>query len=215
VAAVVTEPRRLRPFDRAPLERPAPEVAPDLLGALLVRDLPEGRIVVRLVEVEAYDGAGDPASHAFRGQTERNAVMFGRAGHAYVYFTYGMHFCLNVSCRPPGRASAVLLRAGSVVDGLELARERRPTLAERDLARGPGRLCRLLGVDRSQNGADLCRAAGPLRLAAGPPVDVALVRSGPRVGVARAAERPWRWWIDGSREVSAYKRGTRAGRAAG
>jgi len=203
---------RLRTLTRALLARPALEVAPALLGARLVRDLPEGRVVARLVEVEAYDGGSDPASHAYRGRTARNAVMFGRAGHAYVYFTYGMHFCLNVVCGEPGVATAVLLRAVAITDGVDIVRSRRAGIRDRDLARGPGRLCKALAIDRSLDGIDLCDPAGPLRLAAGEPVDASAIRTGPRVGVSQAADREWRFWIDGEPAVSAYKSGTKARR---
>jgi DNA-3-methyladenine glycosylase len=182
--------------------RPAPEVAPELLGCVLEHQTPEGLVAVELTEVEAYAGAQDPASHAYRGQTARNGVMFGPPGHAYVYFTYGMHFCVNLVCMPSGVASAVLLRAGAVIAGTGLARARRSRasrrdapppdpasgrgsgepvagdgiapagrragLAERDLARGPARLCQALGIDRSLDGADVCDPASPLRLRAGP-----------------------------------------------
>ncbi len=115
-------------MERLPREffdRPATDVAPDLLGCVLWHDSPAGLVAVRLVEVEAYEGANDPASHAYRGQTARNAVMFGPPGHVYVYFTYGMHFCVNLVCQPPGLAEAVLLRAGEVVAGADLAARRR------------------------------------------------------------------------------------------
>ena len=164
--------------------------------------------MVRLTEVEAYAGVGeDPGSHAHRGRTPRTEVMFGPPGRAYVYFTYGMHWCLNVVTGPAGRASAVLLRAGEVVDGLALARERRPAVPDRDLCRGPARLTRALGLTGEQGGLDLLDPASPLRLVAGPPVPPALVRTGPRVGVSGAvADAPWRYWLDGEPTVSPYRR---------
>jgi DNA-3-methyladenine glycosylase len=154
-----------------------------------------------LTEVEAYDGPNDPGSHAYRGRTDRNAVMFGPPGHLYVYFTYGMHFCCNVVCGPEGTPSAVLLRAGEVVDGIELARERRSGARDRDLARGPARLCQALGIGREQNGADL--ASEPLVLAPGAPADP--VSTGPRVGLRGAPDRPWRFWLTGDPTVSVYR----------
>lgn len=180
-------------------------VAPELLGCLLVRAAPEGRVVLRLTEVEAYAGLDDPASHAARGRTPRTAGMFGPAGHAYVYFSYGLHWCLNVVAGPDGTAAAVLLRAGEVVQGLSLARERRPGAAARDLARGPARLTRTLGVDGRLDGADLCVPGAPLRLERGSVPDPGRVRRGPRVGVSRATDAPWRFWLDGERSVSAYR----------
>jgi DNA-3-methyladenine glycosylase len=178
------------------LSGPVLEVAPRLLGAVLRHD----GVAVRLTEVEAYDGANDPGSHAYRGETARNAVMFGPAGHLYVYFTYGMHFCCNVVCGPAGRASAVLLRAGRVVDGVELARERRGKHPDRDLARGPARLCSALGLHRAHAGLDLTGGA----LTLGPPVDPGEVSTGPRVGLRQAPERPWRFWLTGDATVSRY-----------
>jgi DNA-3-methyladenine glycosylase len=183
------------------LAGPVLEAAPRLLGAVLRH----GEVAIRLTEVEAYDGPGDPGSHAFRGRTARNAVMFGPPGRLYVYFTYGMHHCCNVVCGPEGRASAVLLRAGVVVDGLDLARERRPTASsDRDLARGPARLCSALGLGLRHDGADL--ATGPVTLSPAPePVPDERIRTGPRVGLRLAADRPWRFWIDGEPSVSAYR----------
>jgi DNA-3-methyladenine glycosylase len=178
---------------RQTLARPALDVAPRLLGATFTH----GGVTVRLTEVEAYDGANDPGSHAHRGRTERNAVMFGPPGHLYVYFTYGMHHCCNVSCGPEGDASAVLLRAGEVVDGLDVARSRRPGSSDRDLARGPGRLCKAMGINRADNGLDL---ADRLRL--GPQVQE--ISTGPRVGLRLAADRTWRFWITGEPTVSRY-----------
>jgi DNA-3-methyladenine glycosylase len=189
------------PLPRTFYDRPALEVARDLLGVLVVCD----PVTVRLTEVEAYDGASDPASHAFRGRTARNAVMFGPPGHAYVYFTYGMHFCMNLVCGPPGVATAVLLRAGEVVAGHDVARERRPRSGDRDLCRGPARLAQALAVDRGFDGVDVTRADSPLRVEPGTPVPDRLVRSGPRVGVSRGAEQPWRLWIEGERSVSTYR----------
>jgi DNA-3-methyladenine glycosylase len=182
-------------------DRPVLEVARDLLGAVVGH----GGVAIRLSEVEAYDGEIDPASHAFRGQTPRNAVMYGPPGHAYVYFTYGMHFCMNLVCGPPGQASAVLLRAGEVVEGLAEAKLRRPGVRVRDLARGPARLTLTLAVDRALGGADVTDAAGSLRVCSGTPVPDALVARGPRVGVSAGAETPWRLWIDGDPTVSVYR----------
>lgn len=201
--------------DRSWLARPALEVAPDLLGCVLARAAPEGVVAVRLTEVEAYEGLDDPGSHAFRGRTARTDVMFGPPGHLYVYFSYGMHWCANLVCREDGRASAVLLRAGEVVEGLEIARARRPSARDdRQLARGPARLARTLGLTGADNGADVVGPGTDLwlaRPAVGPPADQ--VRSGPRVGLARAADRPWRFWLDGEPTVSAYRRHTRTRRA--
>ena len=182
---------------RSLLERPVLEVAPLLLGATLRH----GDVAVRLTEVEAYDGANDPGSHAHRGRTPRNSVMFGPAGHLYVYFTYGMHHCCNVVCGPEGDAAAVLLRAGEVVDGLETARERRPRSPDRDLARGPARLCRTLGIDLDHNGARL--DTPPLTLRPGGAPDE--VSSGPRVGLRLAPDRAWRFWIPEEPTVSQYR----------
>jgi DNA-3-methyladenine glycosylase len=189
------------------LARPAPEVAPGLLGCVLESETDEGIVAVTLTEVEAYNGEEDPASHAYRGQTARNAVMYGPPGYAYVYFTYGMHFCVNVVCMPPGTASAVLLRAGQVVAGEELARRRRPVDGPaRNLARGPARLCQALGITRALNGVDLCAQASPLRLRPGTRSEEKnSIDTGPRVGVSQGADVPWRFWLDGEPSVSAYR----------
>ncbi|MDX6205103.1 MAG: DNA-3-methyladenine glycosylase [Frankiales bacterium] len=186
--------------------RPVLEVARDLLGQHLVRVTDQGTIVVRLTEVEAYAGSDDPGSHAFRGRTPRNAVMFGPAGHGYVYFTYGMHHCVNVVAGPAGEPSAVLLRAGEVVAGEDLVRATRGAVPFRDLARGPARLTVALGIDRSLDGLDLTDPAAPLFVAAAErPVD-ALVTTGPRVGVSgEGAVRHWRFWLQGDPTVSPYR----------
>jgi len=190
-------------------------VAPDLLGCVLEHQTEAGLVAVELTEVEAYAGASDPASHSYRGKTARNAVMFGPPGHAYVYFTYGMHFCVNVVCAGNGSASAVLFRAGRIVAGEQLARTRRTRegkmIAFRDLARGPARLCQALDIDRSLDGTDLCVPDSPLRMR-WPETSTtdrsAKIATGPRVGVSQAAERPWRFWIEGDPTVSVYRPAT-------
>ncbi|SFS62597.1 DNA-3-methyladenine glycosylase [Saccharopolyspora flava] len=185
-------------------------VARRLLGCELRSSSPEGEVGVRLVEVEAYRGTDDPASHCYRGRTERNSVMFGPAGHLYVYFVYGMHFCINVVSLTDGVPGAVLLRAGEITTGRDLARSRRPA-ARKDvqLASGPARLAGVLGITREHNGIDLTDPDSPVRLYDGDQVAEDDIRSGPRVGVAAAMDLPWRSWVDGSEAVSAYRRGGR------
>ncbi|NIK57574.1 DNA-3-methyladenine glycosylase [Kribbella shirazensis] len=235
---------------RSLLAGPVLEVAPKLLGMVLRSTTAEGTVAVRLTEVEAYDGPNDPGSHAYRGQTARNAVMFGPPGFLYVYFTYGMHFCMNVVAGPDGTPSAVLLRAGEIVEGVELARARRRPTPEktvinqatpdfrpdgpglrpdapglrasaagvragrlvkraaanpdRDLARGPARLCVALGIGREGNGADLLAKTSSIQLVDGPGFD-GVPSTGPRVGLREAADRAWRFWIPGDPTVSPYR----------
>lgn len=190
---------------------PALAAAPLLLGAILRRSSAEGTVAVRVTEVEAYLGVGeDPGSHAFRRQSLRNATMFGPAGRLYAYFTYGMHVCANIVCSPEGEASAVLLRAGEIVEGAELARARRPAARlDRDLARGPARLATALGIPLSDDGAALDEA--PYALELGPrALDVA---SGPRTGVSGPGggeDFPWRFWIRDDPTVSPYRRHAKA-----
>ena len=183
---------------------PVLEVAPRLVGAVLRHESTDGAVAVRLTEVEAYAGEADPGSHAHRGPTARNQVMFGPAAHVYVYFTYGMHHCINVVCGTDGQASAVLLRAGELVEGVELARARRGSARDRDLARGPARLCSALGVDLAHNGLDLRHGPLDLRLRDHPHRS-AEIGTGPRVGLRAAADRPWRFWLHGDPTVSAYR----------
>ncbi len=186
------------------------DVAPQLLNKLLVRRASAGtsRRAVRIVEVEAYRGEDDPASHAARGPTARNRTMYGNGGLLYVYFTYGMHWCANAVCGPRGSPRAILLRAGAPVSGLPALRAARPTVhRDRDLARGPACLCRALGVDGEDDGADLVR--GDRRLVVvddGVPPPVWPGRSG-RVGIRRAADRPWRFWVPGDPHVSSIRTG--------
>ncbi|GAB3538907.1 DNA-3-methyladenine glycosylase [Arthrobacter tecti] len=194
--------------ERSRLAHPAIDVAPLLLGALITHDDGADPVTVRVTEVEAYMGSDDPGSHAFRGQTARNATMFGGAGHLYVYFTYGMHYCANVVCGVPGQATGLLLRAGVVVGGLETARRRRGhPKADRDLARGPARLAQALGIDRELNGADVfgerLRLEFPER-----PTDASTIATGPRVGVSGSggsSSYPWRFWLAGDPSVSVYR----------
>jgi DNA-3-methyladenine glycosylase len=202
--------------DRTPLtrkffDRPVLDVARDLLGRTLVHHTPDGPIELRLTEVEAYDGANDPGSHAYRGQTARNGVMFGPPGHVYVYFTYGMWHCMNLVCGPPGTASGVLLRAGEITEGVELARKRRLSARnDKELAKGPARLATALGVDRALDGTDACAAAdSPVVVLQGAPVSPDQVLSGPRTGVAGDGGdgdvHPWRFWIANDPTVSPYR----------
>lgn len=185
-----------------------------LLGCVLESSTPDGVVGVRLTEVEAYRGTDDPASHCYRGPTPRNEVMFGPAGYLYVYFVYGMHFCANVVCLTDGVPGAVLVRAGEVNEGHELARRRRPaTRGDAELARGPARLTSALGIGRKHNGVDLTDPVSPVRLLTGDPVAAGDIETGPRVGVASAMDEPWRFWIRDSRSVSAYRRGGKRNRA--
>ncbi|RJO69319.1 DNA-3-methyladenine glycosylase [Nocardia panacis] len=191
-----------------------PSAARRLLGAILW----SGPVAVRIVEVEAYGGdpAGpwpDPASHSGRGRTKRNAVMFGPPGVLYVYLSYGMHTCLNVTTGPDGTASAVLLRSGEIIAGVESARARRPAArTDADLARGPGNLGSALGSTLADYGTRLLDPAAPIRLELQEPI--AEIAYGPRVGVSQAADQPWRFWLPDSPAVSAYKRSPRATRPA-
>jgi DNA-3-methyladenine glycosylase len=211
----VTVPLRAVPRDH--LDAPAPDAAVMLLGALLVRTMPTGeRLVASIVETEAYE-RDDPASHSARGRGAGNEAMFAAPGTAYVYRSYGVHWCLNVSTGPEGHGAAVLVRAAAVRAGIEVVRANRPTApSDRDLLRGPGRLTLGLDVDAPRHDrADLLDVAGELCLvldpAGAPPASA--VRAGPRVGVTRAAEVPWRFHLDVP-EVSPYRRSPRAPRPA-
>ncbi|HEY6801387.1 MAG TPA: DNA-3-methyladenine glycosylase [Agromyces sp.] len=186
------------------------DLAPLLLGAVLSYTADDGRVAIRISEVEAYRGVGvDPGSHAFRGMTRRNAVMFGEAAHLYTYFTYGMHTCLNVVAGVPGESGGCLLRGATVIEGIELARTRRAGESDRDLARGPARLAVALGVPLSAGGADLLREPFSLQV----PVSPLPFESGPRTGVSGAgggAAFPWRFWLPDDPGVSQYRRHARS-----
>ncbi|MEV6913210.1 DNA-3-methyladenine glycosylase [Amycolatopsis sp. NPDC051071] len=197
-----------RQFTRQELALDPVELASLLLGAVIEATGPSGTVAVRLVEVEAYRGLDDPASHCYRGMTPRNEVMWGPAGFLYVYFVYGMHFCANVVGTEDGQPGAVLLRAGEVVSGADIVRARRPSArGNGELAKGPAILTSVLGIAKAENGVDLTDPASPVRLFTGERVPESAIRTGPRVGVATAMDTPWRFWIDGSPAVSTYRRG--------
>ena len=183
-----------------------------LLGGVLTHD----SVSVRVVEVDAYGGPvdsahRDPAAHTWPGPTPRNEVMFGDAGHLYVYLSHGIHRCVNITCRPAGEGGGVLLRAARVEGGHRVVDDRRPGIPVEHAARGPGNLGKVLGIDLSHRGTDVLDPTSSVTFRPDP-VPESQIRSGPRVGVSREAERPWRFWLAGAREVSAYRRSPRAPR---
>jgi DNA-3-methyladenine glycosylase len=186
---------------------PVDVVARSLLGCWVVTDRPVGRVALRLTEVEAYSGDGmDPAAHSHRGPTPRAAIMFGPPGRLYVYFSYGVHWCANVVVGPEGRGQAVLLRAGEVVVGEDLARSRRPAArVARDLARGPARLTQALAIGPDDLDTDLLSPASTVRLHRGPAPSA--VSIGPRVGISQATDLPWRFWETDAPSVSVFRAG--------
>lgn len=191
-------------------DRPTLAVARALLGATLVHETPEGRVSGRIVETEAYTSPHDQASHAYRGETPRNRVMFGPPGHAYVYVSYGIHHMLIVVTEPSGVAAAVLIRALEPIDGVEMMARRRG-LPEREwderrlcrLAAGPGRLCQAMGITLRLNGADLTQP--PLYILPREDDEPPIVQT-TRIGITRSVELPWRFYVDGSRAVSVRAR---------
>jgi DNA-3-methyladenine glycosylase len=190
-----------RPLPRSFYARSSRVVARALLGRTLVRDTPQGPLAGVIVEVEAYGGGRDPASHAWRGETPRNRVMFGPAGHAYIYMSYGLHYCLNVVTGRRGHASAVLIRALAPVAGERIMARRRGVTDTHRLMRGPGCVGQALGLTRAEDGADLTR--GPIWIVDRPPVrDGRAIRSSRRIGITRAAERPWRFFLADHPSVS-------------
>jgi len=184
----------------------AAQVAPALLGHLLIRNLPQGPLAGVIVETEAYLH-DDPACHAFRGRTARNEAMWGAPGHAYVYFIYGCYYCFNATCLPTGRAEAVLIRAVEPVLGIETMQQRRPARSNRQLTDGPGKLCQALDIDRRLDGADLCDPASAVCIAVNPQIKTVLRQSGPvvtttRIGINQAANLPLRFYFQSSEFVS-------------
>lgn len=203
------DPDALVPLERAFFDRDPVEVAPELLGALLRVD----GVLVRLTEVEAYRGQGeDPGSHSFRGRTPRVESMWGEPGRLYVYFTYGMHWCVNLVCWPSGRSGAVLLRAAEVVAGDDVVAGRRAGIRRRDWTRGPARLATSLALDGTDDGSDAVTPGGRARVYEGTTPPPSSIRTGPRVGVGGpggdGATFPWRFWLEGEPSVSAYRPGT-------
>ncbi len=184
-------------------DRPGTAVARDLLGCIVESRTGDGVVGLRLVEVEAYAGESDAASHAWRGPTPRTQVMYGPPGRSYVYLSYGMHWALNVVCLGVGTASAVLLRAGEVVEGIELVRQRRrPGTPDLRLASGPGNLAAALGLDAAWNDLDLTGTEGTLRLRGATPVPDSDVITAPRVGISRAVDTLWRYAVADDLHVS-------------
>ena len=181
--------------------RPTLEVARELLGKELLWRGNGAPMGGRIVEVEAYLGAHDPASHAYRGETARNRTMFGEPGHVYVYFTYGMHHCMNVVTEDRGTPHAILLRALMPTTGLARWRAARPDLPLSKIASGPGRICRALGIDRTQDGLDLVRSELSIRTRGDAP-EASAIHAGPRIGISKARARPWRFWLAGEPAVS-------------
>jgi DNA-3-methyladenine glycosylase len=199
-----------RPLPRKFYEPSALVVAPELLGHWLLRETPEGPVGGPIVETEAYI-AGDAACHAAPGMTPRNRVMFGPPGHAYVYFIYGCHFCVNAVCQPPGKAEAVLIRAVEAQIGLASLCKRRRVKEQRSLTNGPGKLCEAMQIDRRLNGADLCDRGSRLVVAQNPEVQAFRDQHGPvvttvRIGITRSADLPLRFYLDGSAFVSRRQR---------
>ena len=200
-AAVARRARASPPLSRSFYDRETERVARDLLGAILECRTPEGITAGRIVETEAYLGEHDPACHAAVGETDRTRWLYGPPGTAYVYFIYGVHWCVNAVTRSAGLPSAVLIRALQPVRGLPLMRARRPgARSDVELANGPGKLCAALGIDGRFNGASLRRL--PLRIREGEPVPDSAVVVGPRIGITKAADWPLRWHIAGDPHVS-------------
>jgi DNA-3-methyladenine glycosylase len=207
----VADARIGRRLPRSFYARRSAAVAPDLLGRVLVRTADGVRLAARIVETEAYE-PHDPASHAFRGRTDRNAVMFGPPGHLYVYFTYGMHHCMNAVAGRVGEGMAVLLRAAEPIDGVDVMRARRGRRSVRELCSGPAKLCQAFGVDRSFDGADLVRGHD-VWIAEGTPVPTARIVAGPRVGIRVGTEHAWRFSVKDDPFVSRGRPTTAMGSA--
>ena len=198
------------PFPRTFFNPSAAIAAPRLLGHVLVRQTPKGTMTSLIVETEAYV-VDDPACHGYGGESQRNRSMYGPPGHAYVYFIYGVYWCVNAVCRPKGIAEAVLIRAVEPLAGMNLMREHRPVAHDKQLTNGPGKLCTALAIDRTLDGADLCDAQSPLWIARNPEHKKLLLDKGPmitttRIGITKAAHLPLRFYLRGSTWVSKQAR---------
>lgn len=197
----------MKPLNRSFYAKKPTEVARNLIGKHLIRQLPSGRILGGIiVETEAYGGRRDPASHAFRGMTPRNHVMFGEAGHTYVYFTYGFHHCLNFVTGKKGIASAVLIRAIEPTIGLEYMEEIRGNMNHRELTNGPGKLCQALSIDRTLNGCDVTDSKSPVKVYEGDS-SLVTVNASFRVGITKGVTRKWRFFAESNEFVSKIPRG--------
>jgi DNA-3-methyladenine glycosylase len=193
--------RRLRRLPRSFYARPTLQVAPELLGKYLIRVTKGQTLIGRIVEVEAYRSQRDPASHAYRGRTRRNEVMFGEPGHAYVYFTYGMHFCMNIVTERDGVAGAVLLRGIEPLRGLDRMRQRRGSrVKDEDLSNGPAKLCEAFAIGRNENGLDLL--GDEIYLMEAPGESAAPIARSPRIGIGVATDKRWRFFLRGNPWVS-------------
>ncbi|NOX36824.1 MAG: DNA-3-methyladenine glycosylase [Calditrichaeota bacterium] len=189
------------PLPRSFFARPTLTVAQGLLGHLLVRTYQSHLLVGRIVETEAYIGKDDPACHAARGRTPRNAVMFGPPGYSYIYFIYGKHYCLNVVTEPEGFPAAVLIRALEPVEGIEWMQQLRSGVPREQLTNGPGKLCQALALDHQLNGIDMCRV-GPLYIVPGTAVAREQIVQLSRIGIKQGTEHPWRFYVKGNPFVS-------------
>ncbi len=188
------------PLPRQFYKRDTVDVAKDLLGKLLIRKIGDAILAGKIVETEAYRAHDDPASHAFRGKTERNSAMFGEPGRAYVYFTYGNHFCLNVTARNHLPAGAILIRAVEPIKGIEIMLKNRQVSELTNIASGPGKLTKAMSITREQNGKDLC-SYGELYLADSDSIEYKIGISS-RIGIVRATDKLWRFFIEGNPHLS-------------
>jgi DNA-3-methyladenine glycosylase len=194
---------KMEPLSRSFYARETTAVAAELLGKCLVRRTSKGDIVAKIVEVEAYRGADDPASHAYKGLTDRNLPMFGEAGCAYVYFIYGNHYCLNATTEQKGVPGAVLIRAVEIADGVEIARKYRKGRSNIDLSNGPGKLTKALNITRIHNGLDLTKT-NELFICNPKTIENFEIETSTRIGIKAGSEKPWRFYVRNNKFVSRF-----------